>query len=117
MAPVAHYPDVLLENLRSVAPLGVDDPTVILLTPGCATTRRTSVHASLAQRMGIELSQGRTLLVRDNQCLCGPRAVRSGCRRDLPFESTGHDFLDPRAFRADSTLGVTGLLLCTGRGR
>ncbi|HYM48085.1 MAG TPA: circularly permuted type 2 ATP-grasp protein, partial [Burkholderiaceae bacterium] len=54
VAPVAHYPDVLLENLRSVAPQGVDDPTVVLLTPGMYNAAYFE-HAFLAQQMGIEL--------------------------------------------------------------
>src|SRR5437773_6600678 len=54
VAPVAHYPDLLLENLRSVAPQGVVDPTVVLLTPGMYNAAYFE-HAFLAQQMGIEL--------------------------------------------------------------
>jgi len=60
IAPVAHYPDLLLENLRSVAPQGVDDPIVVLLTPGMYNSAYFE-HAFLAQQMGIELSRARTV--------------------------------------------------------
>ena len=71
-----HYPDVLLENLRSVAPAGVADPTVVLLTPGAYNSAYFE-HAFLAQQMGIELVEGQDLFVRDDCCTCAPRAARS----------------------------------------
>jgi uncharacterized circularly permuted ATP-grasp superfamily protein len=107
VAPVAHYPDVLLENLRSVAPLGVDDPTVVLLTPGMCNSAYFE-HAFLAQQMGIELVEGQDLFVRDNHVFM--RTTRGPQRVDVIYRRIDDDFLDPRAFRADSTLGVAGLL-------
>jgi uncharacterized circularly permuted ATP-grasp superfamily protein len=107
VAPVAHYPDVLLENLRSVAPLGVDDPTVVLLTPGMYNSAYFE-HAFLAQQMGIELVEGQDLFVRDNHVFM--RTTRGPQRVDVIYRRIDDDFLDPRAFRADSTLGVAGLL-------
>ncbi len=107
VAPVAHYPDVLLENLRSVAPLGVDDPTVILLTPGMYNSAYFE-HAFLAQQMGIELVEGQDLFVQDNHVFM--RTTRGPQRVDVIYRRIDDDFLDPRAFRADSTLGVAGLL-------
>jgi uncharacterized circularly permuted ATP-grasp superfamily protein len=65
VAPVEHYPDLLLENLRSVAPQGVDDPTVVLLTPGMYNSAYFE-HAFLAQQMGVELVEGQDLFVQDN---------------------------------------------------
>ena len=65
VAPVAHYPDLLLENLRSVAPQGVADPTVVLLTPGMYNSAYFE-HAFLAQQMGIELVEGQDLFVQDD---------------------------------------------------
>ena len=62
--PVEHYPDVLHENLKSVAPIGVTDPTVVLLTPGAYNSAYFE-HAFLAQQMGIELVEGQDLFVRD----------------------------------------------------
>src|SRR5579864_9446649 len=64
VSPVDHYPDVLLENLRGVAPRGVDDPTVALLTPGAANSAYFE-HAFLAQQMGVELVEGKDMFVHD----------------------------------------------------
>jgi uncharacterized circularly permuted ATP-grasp superfamily protein len=64
VAPVEHYPDLLLETLRSVAPAGVRDPTVVLLTPGAHNSAYFE-HAFLAQQMGIELVEGQDLFVDD----------------------------------------------------
>src|SRR3979411_2464626 len=66
VAPVDHYPDVLLDNLRSVAPTGVVDPTVVLLTAGSHNSAYFE-HAFLAQQMGVELGEGQDLFVRDAQ--------------------------------------------------
>jgi len=107
VAPVAHYPDMLLENLRSVAPLGVDDPTVVLLTPGMYNAAYFE-HAFLAQQMGIELVEGQDLFVHDNHVFM--RTTRGPQRVDVIYRRIDDDFLDPRAFRSDSTLGVAGLL-------
>ncbi len=107
VAPVAHYPDMLLENLRSVAPLGVDDPTVVLLTPGMYNSAYFE-HAFLAQQMGIELVEGQDLFVQDNHVFM--RTTRGPQRVDVIYRRIDDDFLDPRAFRPDSTLGVAGLL-------
>ena len=107
VAPVAHYPDVLLENLRSVAPLGVDDPTVVLLTPGMYNSAYFE-HAFLAQQMGIELVEGQDLFVQDNHVFM--RTTRGPQRVDVIYRRIDDDFLDPLAFRPDSTLGVAGLL-------
>ncbi len=107
VAPVAHYPDMLLENLRSVAPLGVDDPTVVLLTPGMYNAAYFE-HAFLAQQMGIELVEGQDLFVQDNHVFM--RTTRGPQRVDVIYRRIDDDFLDPRAFRSNSTLGVAGLL-------
>ena len=107
VAPVAHYPDVLLENLRSVAPLGVDDPTVVLLTPGMYNSAYFE-HAFLAQQMGIELVEGQDLFVQDHHVYM--RTTRGPQRVDVIYRRIDDDFLDPRAFRSDSQLGVAGLL-------
>ncbi len=96
VAPVAHYPDVLLENLRSVAPLGVDDPTVVLLTPGMYNSAYFE-HAFLAQQMGIELVEGQDLFVQDNHVFM--RTTRGPQRVDVIYRRIDDDFLDPRAFR------------------
>jgi uncharacterized circularly permuted ATP-grasp superfamily protein len=107
VAPVAHYPDLLLETLRSVAPAAVNDPTVVVLTPGMYNSAYFE-HAFLAQQMGIELVEGQDLFVRDNFVYM--RTTQGPKRVDVIYRRVDDDFLDPLAFRADSTLGCEGLL-------
>ncbi len=83
MAPVEHYPDLLLENLRSVAPQGVDDPVVVILTPGMYNSAYFE-HAFLAQQMGIELVEGQDLFVQDNTVSHAHHARTAAGRCDLP---------------------------------
>ena len=90
-----------------MAPLGVDDPTVVLLTPGMYNSAYFE-HAFLAQQMGIELVEGQDLFVQDNHVFM--RTTRGPQRVDVIYRRIDDDFLDPRAFRPDSTLGVAGLL-------
>jgi uncharacterized circularly permuted ATP-grasp superfamily protein len=112
--PVEHYPDVLLENLRSVAPPGIADPTVVLLTPGAYNSAYFE-HAFLAQQMGIELVEGQDLFVRDE--IVYMRTTRGPQRVDVIYRRIDDDFLDPLAFRPDSRLGVPGLLAAYRAGR
>jgi uncharacterized circularly permuted ATP-grasp superfamily protein len=114
VAPVAHYPDLLLENLRSVAPQGVADPTVVLLTPGMYNSAYFE-HAFLAQQMGIELVEGQDLFVQDEAVFM--RTTRGARRVDVIYRRVDDDFLDPLAFRPDSTLGVPGLLSAYRAGK
>jgi uncharacterized circularly permuted ATP-grasp superfamily protein len=114
VAPVEHYPDLLLDNLRSVAPQGVDDPTVVLLTPGMYNSAYFE-HAFLAQQMGVELVEGQDLFVRDNTVYM--RTTRGPLRVDVIYRRIDDDFIDPTVFRADSTLGVPGLLDVYRSGR
>ncbi|MFY8121137.1 MAG: circularly permuted type 2 ATP-grasp protein [Burkholderiaceae bacterium] len=114
VAPVAHYPDVLLENLRSVAPQGADNPTVVLLTPGMYNSAYFE-HAFLAQQMGIELVEGQDLFVQDNAVYM--RTTRGPQRVDVIYRRIDDDFLDPAHFRSDSTLGVRGILDVYRAGR
>jgi uncharacterized circularly permuted ATP-grasp superfamily protein len=114
VAPVAHYPDLLLDNLRAVAPVGVDDPTVVLLTPGMYNSAYFE-HAFLAQQMGIELVEGQDLFVEDNNVYM--RTTRGPQRVDVIYRRIDDDFLDPLAFRPDSQLGVPGLLSVYRAGR
>jgi uncharacterized circularly permuted ATP-grasp superfamily protein len=105
--PVAHYPDLLLETLRSLAPASANEPTVVVLTPGMHNSAYFE-HAFLAQQMGVELVEGQDLFVRDGfvfmRTTQGPRRV------DVIYRRVDDDFLDPTAFRPDSTLGCAGLL-------
>ncbi len=105
--PVEHYPDILLDNLRSVAPPGVREPTVALLTPGAHNSAYFE-HAFLAQQMGIELVEGQDLMVRDGFVFM--RTTRGPKRVHVIYRRLDDDYLDPLAFRPDSMLGVPGLL-------
>jgi uncharacterized circularly permuted ATP-grasp superfamily protein len=114
IAPVDHYPDLLLDNLRSVAPVGVSDPTVVVMTPGMYNSAYFE-HAFLAQQMGVELVEGKDLFVNDNAVFM--RTTHGPKRVDVIYRRLDDDFLDPLAFRADSTLGVAGLLSVYRAGR
>ncbi len=114
VAPVEHYPDLLLDNLRSVAPAGVNDPVVVVLTPGSYNSAYFE-HAFIAQQMGVELVEGADLFVRDNYVYM--RTTRGPQRVDVIYRRIDDDFLDPRAFRPDSQLGVPGLLDAYRAGR
>ncbi len=107
IAPVAHYPDMLLETLRAVAPSSVNDPTVVVLTPGMYNSAYFE-HAFLAQQMGVELVEGQDLFVKDNFVYM--RTTQGPKRVDVIYRRVDDDFLDPEVFRPDSTLGCAGLL-------
>ena len=114
IAPVEHYPDMLLENLRSVAPNAVNDPTVVVMTPGMYNSASFE-HAFLAQQMGVELVEGKDLFVNANHVYM--RTIRGPKRVDVIYRRIDDDFLDPLAFRSDSSLGVPGLLSVYRAGR
>ncbi len=104
--PIEHYPQVLLSALRSLAPEGRPEPTIVLLTPGIYNSAYFE-HTYLARQMGIELVEGRDLVVHDNVVYMRTTA---GLRRvDVIYRRVDGDFVDPLAFRADSILGVAGL--------
>jgi uncharacterized circularly permuted ATP-grasp superfamily protein len=107
VAPVMHYPDLLLETLRASAPSTTDDPTVVVLTPGMYNSAYFE-HAFLAQQMGVELVEGQDLFVRDSFCYM--RTTRGPRRVDVIYRRVDDDFLDPLAFRQNSSLGTAGLL-------
>jgi len=107
--PIDHYPQALLATLRSLAPLNAaypNDPTTVLLTPGVSNSAYFE-HTFLAQQMGIELVEGRDLLVHDN--LVYMRTTAGLRRVDVIYRRVDDDFLDPLCFRRDSILGVPGL--------
>ena len=114
VAPVNHYPEVLLRTLRSVAPPGIIDPTVVVLTPGHFNSAYFE-HAFLAMQMGVELVEGQDLFVEDDtmfmRTTSGPRRV------DVIYRRIDDDYIDPLAFDADSMLGVPGLLSVVRNGR
>ncbi|MDD2545870.1 MAG: circularly permuted type 2 ATP-grasp protein [Burkholderiaceae bacterium] len=107
IAPVAHYPDLLLETLRASAPAGAAEPNVVVLTPGMYNSAYFE-HAFLAQQMGVELVEGRDLFVRDG--FVYKRTTGGAEKVDVIYRRVDDDFLDPRVFRSDSTLGCAGLM-------
>jgi uncharacterized circularly permuted ATP-grasp superfamily protein len=107
VAPVAHYPDLLLETLRASAQPGAPDPTVVVLTPGMYNSAYFE-HAFLAQQMGIELVEGQDLFVKDRFVYM--RTTRGPKRVDVIYRRVDDDFLDPSVFRKTSTLGCEGLV-------
>ncbi|GAB4089541.1 circularly permuted type 2 ATP-grasp protein [Hydrogenophaga soli] len=107
VAPVAHYPDLLLETLRAVSPAHANQPTVVVLTPGMYNSAYFE-HAFLAQQMGVELVEGQDLFVKDNFVYM--RTTHGPKRVDVIYRRVDDDFLDPLAFRPTSTLGCAGLL-------
>jgi uncharacterized circularly permuted ATP-grasp superfamily protein len=107
VAPVAHYPDLLLETLRASSPETSAEPTVVVLTPGMYNSAYFE-HAFLAQQMGVELVEGQDLFVKDNFVYM--RTTRGPQRVDVIYRRVDDDFLDPRVFRPSSTLGCPGLM-------
>jgi uncharacterized circularly permuted ATP-grasp superfamily protein len=108
IAPVENYPDELLATLKSVAPARVArEPTVVLLTPGVFNSAYYE-HSFLADKLGVELVEGRDLFVKDEivfmRTTQGPRQV------DVIYRRIDDDFIDPLTFRPDSALGVAGLM-------
>ena len=99
VAPVAHYPDLLLDTLRSVAPNGIDDPTVVVMTPGAYNSAYFE-HAFLAQQMGVELVEGKDMFV--DVLHVYMRTTRGPKRVDVIYRRIDDDFLDPLAFPHDS---------------
>ncbi|MGV2290417.1 circularly permuted type 2 ATP-grasp protein [Trinickia sp. YCB016] len=107
VAPVAHYPDLLLDTLRAAAPQGVDNPTIVVLTPGMYNSAYFE-HAFLAQQMGIELVEGQDLFVENDYTYM--RTTQGPQRVDVIYRRVDDDFLDPDVFRPNSTLGAAGLM-------
>ncbi|MBJ2349545.1 MULTISPECIES: circularly permuted type 2 ATP-grasp protein [Pseudomonas] len=105
IAPIDHYPNLLLDTLKSASHL--DDPSVVVLTPGRFNSAFFE-HAFLAREMGVELVEGADLFVRDDKVFMrttdGPKAV------DVIYRRLDDAFLDPLAFNPQSMLGVPGLL-------
>jgi uncharacterized circularly permuted ATP-grasp superfamily protein len=112
--PVQHYPDLLLENLHAVAPAGEENPTVAVLTPGAYNSAYFE-HAFLAQEMGVELVEGQDLFVQNETVYM--RTTKGPKRVHVIYRRVDDDFLDPRAFRPDSMLGVAGLFAAYRAGR
>lgn len=105
IAPIDHYPSLLLDTLKSSSPL--DNPTVVVLTPGRFNSAYFE-HAFLAREMGVELVEGADMFVRDDKLFM---RTTSGARQvDVVYRRLDDAYLDPLAFNPDSMLGVPGLL-------
>ncbi len=112
--PVDDYPSHLLETLLNLAPPQLPEPTVVVLSPGIYNSAYFE-HSFLAQQMGVELVEGRDLVVVDGYL---QMKTTKGLRRvDVVYRRVDDDFLDPNVFRRDSLLGVRGLMEVYHQGR
>jgi uncharacterized circularly permuted ATP-grasp superfamily protein len=111
---VDHYPALLLDALRTTAPAGAGDPTIVLWTPGPLNSAYFE-HAFIARQMGVELVEASDLVVRDDVCYM--RTTGGLARVDVIYRRVDDDFLDPLHFRPDSVIGCPGLLNAARAGR
>jgi uncharacterized circularly permuted ATP-grasp superfamily protein len=105
--PLDHYPAELSRILRSLSPRGGDDAQIVLLSPGIYNSAYFE-HSFLARQMGIELVEGRDLIVDGG--IVYMKTIRGLKRVDVIYRRIDDEFLDPLAFRPDSLLGVPGLM-------
>ncbi|HWH97073.1 MAG TPA: circularly permuted type 2 ATP-grasp protein, partial [Pseudolysinimonas sp.] len=111
--PVGDYPHRLLGALRAAAPEGVEDPVVVVLTPGVYNSAYFE-HTLLARLMGVELVEGRDLFCSGGRVWM--RTTAGPTRVDVIYRRVDDEFLDPLQFRADSMLGSPGLMLAARLG-
>jgi uncharacterized circularly permuted ATP-grasp superfamily protein len=104
---VEHYPDLLLDALRHLSPRGAEEAEVVLLTPGIYNAAYFE-HTFLAKEMGIELVEGRDLVVKGDVVYM--KTTRGLRRVDVIYRRIDDVFLDPLCFRPDSALGVAGVI-------
>ncbi len=112
--PVEEYPSQLLETLLNLAPADLTDPTVVVLTPGIYNSAYFE-HSFLAQQMGVQLVEGRDLVIADGYLQM--RTTRGLQRVDVIYRRIDDEFIDPLAFRSDSLLGIPGLMEVYRAGR
>jgi uncharacterized circularly permuted ATP-grasp superfamily protein len=111
--PVTQYPNILYKNLKSLAPHQISNPNVVLLTPGMYNSAYFE-HATLARLMGVELVEGRDLVVENHRVFM---KTTGGLQQvDVIYRRVDDDFLDPLVFNPESTLGVSGLLAAYRKG-
>jgi uncharacterized circularly permuted ATP-grasp superfamily protein len=108
VASIEDYPERLLETLLKTAPEQATSPTAVVLTPGVYNSAYFE-HSFLAQQMGIELVNGSDLYV-DDEDMVWMKTTRGLSRVDVIYRRIDDDFIDPECFRADSMLGVPGLM-------
>lgn len=101
------YPERLLAMMKSVSPQGIDDPTCVVLSPGMYNSAYFE-HSYLAQRMGVQLVEGRDLYVDKNFVYM--KTIRGPQKVDIIYRRIDDEYLDPLAFRSNSLLGVPGLM-------
>ncbi len=111
--PVVDYPSRLLRTLEYLAPRDIRNPTVVVLTPGIYNSAYYE-HSFLAQQMGVQLVEGRDLVVKDGFLFM--RTTSGFERVDVIYRRIDDDFIDPHVFREDSALGVPGLMDVYRRG-
>ena len=112
--PVLDYPDHLLAALKNIAPRGIDNPTVAVLTPGVYNSAYFE-HCFLARQMGVEIVEGRDLVV-ENDDRVYMKTTEGLKRVDVLYRRIDDDFIDPEVFRKDSLLGVPGLVRAYCKG-
>ena len=105
--PVDSYPRDLLNMLHHISPRREGEPVCVLLTPGCFNSAYFE-HCYLARKMGIEIVEGRDLVVKDKFVYM--RTTKGLVRVDVIYRRIDDDFIDPVVFRKDSVLGVPGLM-------
>ena len=112
--PVDEYPSHLLDTLLNLAPSHIDDPTVVVLTPGIYNSAYFE-HSFLAQQMGVELVEGRDLVIADGYVQM--RTTKGLRRVDVIYRRIDDTFIDPLAFNPESLLGVPGITEVYRSGR
>lgn len=112
--PVHDYTSRLVQTLGRLAPEQIADPTIVVLTPGVYNSAYFE-HSFLAQQMGVELVEGRDLLVQDGFVMM--RTTQGLRRVDVIYRRIDDDFMDPDEFRADSALGIPGIMEVYRAGR
>ena len=111
--PVGDYPNKLRQALRASAPAGIDDPNIVVLTPGVFNSAYFE-HTLLARLMGVELVEGRDLFCSGGRVWM--RTTAGPTRVDVIYRRVDDEFLDPLQFRADSQLGSPGILMAARLG-
>jgi uncharacterized circularly permuted ATP-grasp superfamily protein len=111
--PVTHYPNILHRNLISLSPRAIDNPTVVLLTPGIYNSAYFE-HATLARLMGVELVEGRDLVVDNHKVFM--KTTEGLQQVDVIYKRVDDEFLDPLVFNPESTLGVSGIMSAYRKG-
>ncbi|WP_449258886.1 circularly permuted type 2 ATP-grasp protein [Chlorobium limicola] len=111
--PIDNYPQELLRTLQEISPTSRPEPNVVVLTPGIYNSAYFE-HSFLARQMGVELCEGRDLVINNNKVYT--RTTRGLQRVDVIYRRVDDDFLDPLVFRPDSKLGVAGLINAYRKG-